>query len=33
MISNDEFIETFELAEPGGQFQTYSRNHFKRVGK
>jgi len=30
VLSNDEFIETFELAEPGKEFQLYSRNHFKR---
>jgi len=30
VISNDEFIETFELAEPGEPFQVYSRNHFRR---
>jgi hypothetical protein len=29
-VSNDEFIETFELAPPGKPFQLYSRNHFKR---
>lgn len=32
-LSNDEFIETFELAAPGKAFQVYSRNHFKRVVK
>jgi hypothetical protein len=31
IISNDEFIETFELAPPGKAFELYSRNHFKRV--
>ncbi len=31
IISNDEFIEIFELAEPGKAFEIYSRNHFKRV--
>ena len=30
LISNDEFIEIFELAEPGKPFQVYSRNHFRR---
>jgi hypothetical protein len=30
VISADEFIETFELAEPGKDFIVYSRNHFKR---
>lgn len=29
--SDDEFIETFELAAPGKSPQLYSRNHFKRV--
>jgi len=32
-VSDDEFIETFELAAPGKPFQVYSRNHFKRVPK
>jgi hypothetical protein len=31
IISNQEFIETFELAPPGKAFEVYSRNHFKRV--
>lgn len=31
VISADEFIETFELGEPGKPLQVYSRNHFKRV--
>jgi hypothetical protein len=31
IISDDEFIETFELAPPGKPFDLYSRNHFKRV--
>jgi hypothetical protein len=30
IVSPDEFIETFELAEPGKEFAVYSRNHFKR---
>jgi hypothetical protein len=30
VVSPDEFIETFELAEPGKDFVVYSRNHFKR---
>ena len=30
VISPDEFIETFELAEPGKDFAVYSTNHFKR---
>jgi len=29
--SSDEFIETFELAEPGKPFEVYSRNHFHRA--
>jgi hypothetical protein len=24
-------METFQLAEPGKEFQTYSKNHFKRT--
>jgi len=32
-LSDDEFVETFELAPPGKPFQVYSRNHFKRVMK
>ena len=31
IISNNEFIETFELAPPGKAFEVYSRNHFKRA--
>jgi len=31
VVSNDEFIETFELAEPGKEFRIYSRNIFKRI--
>ncbi len=31
MISNDEFTETFELAEPGKEFDLYSRAVLKRV--
>jgi len=30
VISPDEFVEIFELAEPGQSFVEYSRNHFKR---
>jgi hypothetical protein len=30
MLSNDEFIEVFELAEPGKEFHIYTENHFKR---
>jgi hypothetical protein len=29
-ISDDEFVETFELAPPGKPFSTYGRSHFKR---
>lgn len=29
--SADEFIETFELGQPGKELQVYGRNHFKRV--
>ncbi len=32
-VSNDEFIETFELAPPGKPYQVYSRNRLKRVAK
>ena len=32
ILGQDEFTETFQLAEPGKEFQTYSKNHFKRVG-
>jgi hypothetical protein len=31
IISNDEFVETFELAPPGKPFQLYSRNHLRRA--
>ncbi len=30
VISRDEFVEIFELVEPGKDFVEYSRNHFKR---
>ena len=29
-LSDDEFVETFELAAPGRPFQLYSRNHLRR---
>jgi hypothetical protein len=32
MPSADEFVETFELAAPGKQFEVYSRTSFRRVG-
>jgi len=32
-LSDNEFIETFELAAPGKPFQVYSSNHLKRVQK
>ena len=31
IISNDEFIETFELGRPDQPLEVYSKNHFKRV--
>lgn len=31
VVSPDEFVETFELAQNGGTYQVYSRNHFKRA--
>ena len=31
VLGPDEFTETFQLAEPGKPFQTYSKNHFKRA--
>jgi hypothetical protein len=30
VISDDEFVETFELAAPGKEFELYSRSHFRR---
>ena len=30
-ISEDEFVETFELAAPGKEFELYSRSHLRRV--
>jgi len=30
LLSNDEFIEVFELAAPGKEFELYTENHFKR---
>lgn len=32
-MSNDEFLEIFELAAPGKPFKVYSRNHLKRVAQ
>jgi len=32
IISNDEFIEVFELAAPGKEFEIYTENHLKRKG-
>ena len=32
-VSDNEFIETFELAAPGKPYQVYSRNHLRRVSK
>lgn len=31
VVSNDEFVEIFELAPPGKPYEVYSRNHFQRV--
>jgi hypothetical protein len=33
LSSTDDFSETFELAEPGKDFQVYSRSSFKRATK
>lgn len=33
LVSPDEFTETFELAQPGGSFEVYSRTRFLRQGK
>ncbi len=34
IINDNEFTETFELAEPNKNFEVYSQNHFKRnIGK
>lgn len=30
LLSKDEFIEDFELAAPGKEFEIYTENHFKR---
>ena len=30
ILNNDEFVETFELAGPGKEFEVYSENRFKR---
>jgi hypothetical protein len=30
ILSADEFVETFELAAPGKDFEVYTRNHFRR---
>lgn len=31
VVSKDEFVESFSLAEPGKDFQPYSEAHFQRV--
>lgn len=31
VVSNDEFVEIFELAPPGKPYEVYSRNHFQRA--
>jgi hypothetical protein len=33
LISNDEFIETFEMGAPGKPLHLYSKTHFKRAGR
>jgi hypothetical protein len=33
VLGPDEFTETFQLAQPGKDFQTYSINRFKRVAR
>lgn len=33
IYSNDEFVETFEVAEPGKPFDVYSRTRFTRIGR
>jgi hypothetical protein len=33
VISNDEFIETFEMGAPGKALHVYSRTHFKRMAR
>lgn len=33
VLSNDDFVETFALAPPGGAFETYSKSRFRRVAK
>lgn len=32
-LSDDEFVETFELAPPGQPYKTYSRTQFKRISR
>jgi hypothetical protein len=31
VVSPDEFVETFELAQGGGAYEVYSKAHFKRA--
>ncbi len=31
VLGPDEFTETFELAEPGKDFEVYTQNHFTRI--
>lgn len=30
ILNNDEFVETFELAAPGKEFEVYAENRFRR---
>jgi len=32
ILGPNEFTETFEIAEPGKDFETYSKSHFRREG-
>lgn len=33
IINADEFVETFELAAPGKEFEVYAENRLKRIRK
>ena len=33
ILNNDEFVETFALAEPNHDFNTYSETHFRRASR
>jgi len=33
ILGPDKFVEVFEIAEPGKDFELYSENHYRRIGQ